>query len=83
MNTSNIAFNFNLRCYTMGVSAATKQDTTIAGWSSKSVMLVLSVLDSLVIMAFLFIVVYLKCKQAAYIDENDDAVTSLPVGTRK
>lgn len=64
--------------FTTGVAATTTQDNTIAGWDVRSVMLAISGVDCFVVSVFLLLVVYLRRRQNAYIQENDDAVISLP-----
>ena len=42
------------------------------------VMLIISCLDVFAILCFLIMIAHLKRRQDAYVEENDDAVVSLP-----
>ena len=63
---------------TTGVVATTSQDKTVEGWDMRLVMLVISCLDVFAILCFLIMIAHLKRRQDAYVEENDDAVVSLP-----
>lgn len=64
--------------FTTGVAATTTQSETVAGWDIRTVMFAVSAMDCFAILVFLMLVAYLKTRQNAYIEENDDAVISLP-----
>ena len=63
---------------TTGVAATTTQEDTINGWDVRTVMLAIACLDCFAVLCFLIMVAHLKRMQTAYVDANDDAVTSLP-----
>jgi len=63
---------------TTGVVATTSQEDTIEGWDMRLVMLIISCLDVFAILCFLIMIAHLKRRQDAYVEENDDAVVSLP-----
>ena len=63
---------------TTGVAATTSQTETVAGWDIRTVMFAISMMDCFTILVFLMLIAYLKRRQDAYIEENDDAVISLP-----
>ena len=63
---------------TTGVAATTLQEETIAGWDVRTIMLVIAALDCFAVLCFLIMIAHLKRRQDQYVEENDDAVTSLP-----
>jgi chemotaxis protein histidine kinase CheA len=63
---------------TTGVAATTAQTKTVAGWDIRTVMFAISVIDCFAVLVFLLLIAYLRKRQARYIEENDDAVISLP-----
>jgi DNA-directed RNA polymerase II subunit RPB7 len=63
---------------TTGVVAATTQSDTFRGWDMKMIMLIVSCIDVFVVLCYLLMIAHLKRRQEAYVEENDDAVVSLP-----
>ena len=63
---------------TTGVVATTSQEKTVEGWDMRLVMLIISCLDVFAVLCFLIMIAHLKRRQDAYVEENDDAVVSLP-----
>lgn len=63
---------------TAGVMATTDQTDSIGGIDIRTIMLVVVSIDVFCILCFLIMIAHLKRRQDRYVEENDDAVVSLP-----
>lgn len=63
---------------TVGVMATTGQDDSVEGIDMRDIMLAVASIDVFAILCFLIMIAHLKRRQDKYVEENDDAVVSLP-----